>query len=358
MAKSCRKAISFFGIVQRIYVLIAGSTKRWNILLKHVPNLTIKSLSNIRWESRIKSVTTIRYQATELKSALSELRHASDVEPKDKSDAKNLFDALVSFEFLLGMIIWHDVLYAVNKVSKMLQSPAMNIDTTLKLMEDMMQYFEKYRNEGFSCSLIIAKSIANKMGVEASFLEKRRVLRKKQFDESSSQEEILEVERAFEVKYFLVLVDMAITSLKTRFEELMVFKGIFGFLLSSSTVKSLNDTELEEHCTKFANTLSHDGLSDVEVHDLISELKIMKFTLPDEVLSAMEIFEHVREVDCYPNVSIAYRILFTVSVTVALVERSFSKLKLLKNYLRSTMTQERLNHLATLCIEKKIIGRD
>jgi hypothetical protein len=59
-------------------------------------------------------------------------------------------------------------------------------------------------------------------------------------------------------------------------------------------VKSLNDTKLEEHCTKFANTFSRDGLSDVEVHDLISELKIMKFTLLDEVLSAMEIFEHVR----------------------------------------------------------------
>jgi hypothetical protein len=31
------------------------------------------------------------------------------------------------------------------------------------------------------------------------------------------------------VKYFLVVVDMAITSLKTRFEELMVFKDIFCF---------------------------------------------------------------------------------------------------------------------------------
>lgn len=81
----------------------------------------------------------------------------------------------------------------------------------------------------------------------------------------------------------------------------------------------------------------------------------MKFTLPDGVLSAKEIFEHVIEVNCYPNVSIAYRILFTVPVTVASAERSFSKLKLLKNYLRSTMTQERLNHLATLCIEKKLL---
>ncbi|KAI4996884.1 hypothetical protein ZWY2020_052226 [Hordeum vulgare] len=69
----------------------------------------------------------------------------------------------------------------------------------------------------------------------------------------------------------------------------------------------------------------------------------------------MEIFESVREADGYPNISIAYRILFTMRVTVASAERSFSKLKLLKNYLRSTMLQERLNGLATLCIEKKML---
>jgi hypothetical protein len=72
-------------------------------------------------------------------------------------------------------------------------------------------------------------------------------------------------------------------------------------------------------------------------------------------MSAMEIFEHVREVDCYPNISIAYRILFTMPVTVASAERSFSKLKLLKNYLRSKMSQERLNGLAILCIEKILL---
>ena len=140
-----------------------------------------------------------------------------------------------------------------------------------------------------------------------------------------------------------------------RFKELMVFKDIFGFLLSSGTLTSLSDNELEECCTKFAETFSLNGSSDVEVYDLISELKIMRFTLPDGAMSAMEIFRHVREVDCYPNISIAYRILFIVPVTVASAERSFSKLKLLKNYLRSTMTQERLNGLAILCIEKKLL---
>jgi hypothetical protein len=53
--------------------------------------------------------------------------------------------------------------------------------------------------------------------------------------------------------------------------------------------------------------------------------------------------------------NIAYRILLTIPVTVASAERSFSKLKLLKSYLRTTMTQERLNGLATIAIENDIL---
>ena len=325
-------------------------------MIKHVPSFIVKSLSNTHWESRIKSVLAIRYQATELRSALSELRHSPDIEPKDKIDAKNLFDALGNFEFILGMVIWNDILFAVNKVSKKLQSPDMCIDSTVQQIQGMMQYFETYRNEGFSSSLIIAKGIASDMGVEASFPVKRRATRKKEFDESNCQEEILEPEKAFEVKYFLAVVDMARTSLKNRFEELMEFKDIFGFLMSSSTLKSLDDIQLEECCTKFAKKNSVDGSSDVEVHDLISELNILKFTLPEGALSAMEISEHVREVDCYPNISIAYRILFTVLVTVASAKRSFSKLKLLKNYLRSTMSQERLNGFGDFMHREEVVG--
>jgi hypothetical protein len=85
-------------------------------------------------------------------------------------------------------------------------------------------------------------------------------------------------------------------------------------------------------------TLSHDGSSDAEVHALISELKILKCTLPNGALSAMEIFEHIRDVNCYPNASIAYCILFTVLDTIASAKRSFFKLKSLKNYLRSPIT--------------------
>ena len=56
MANSCATAMTFFGVIQRIYSLFASSIKRWKILLEHIYNLTLKLLSQTRWESRIESI--------------------------------------------------------------------------------------------------------------------------------------------------------------------------------------------------------------------------------------------------------------------------------------------------------------
>jgi hypothetical protein len=151
------------------------------------------------------------------------------------------------------------------------------------------------------------------------------------------------------------MLDMASSSLKNRFEDLQVFNGIFGPLLNSASLKSLDHIKLQDYCTMLAKTFSVDDSFDFEENNLTSELRILQMTLPDRSMSVMEIFEFVRRMDCSPNMFVAYRILFTIPITVASAERSFSKLKLLKNYLRFTMSQERLNGLATLCIEKKLL---
>lgn len=52
------------------------------------------------------------------------------------------------------------------------------------------------------------------------------------------------------------------------------------------------------------------------------------------------------------NFVVTLRIFLTITVSTASCERSFSKLKLIKTYQRSTMSQERLSNLAILSIER------
>jgi len=74
-------------------------------------------------------------------------------------------------------------------------------------------------------------------------------------------------------------------------------------------------------------------------------------------MGAIEILKFLKRHDCFPNATIAYRVMLTIPVTVASAERSFSKLKLLKSYLRSTMTQERLNDLAMIALEGDLLEK-
>ena len=66
---------------------------------------------------------------------------------------------------------------------------------------------------------------------------------------------------------------------------------------------------------------------------------------------------YIKKLKSFPNACIAYMILLTILVIIAYVERTFSKLKLIKSYLRATMSQERLNRLAILSIEKNMLEK-
>lgn len=105
MSSSCPRAISFFGVVQRIYSLFASSTKRWKNLQDNVSKFFIKSLSQTRWESRIDSFKVIKFQTPNVRDDLIELSKNCE-DPKLKSEVMSLAThELENFEFLLGMNI-------------------------------------------------------------------------------------------------------------------------------------------------------------------------------------------------------------------------------------------------------------
>ena len=97
--------------------------------------------------------------------------------------------ALENFEFLVGLVIWHDILLSINKVSKKLQSKIVSIDDTLKHIDGVISYFKKYRDEGFTSSMDTTETIAFEMDIEPKFRTKHQGKRKKHFDEQDNQDE-------------------------------------------------------------------------------------------------------------------------------------------------------------------------
>ena len=154
-------------------------------------------------------------------------------------------------------------------MSKKLQSKIVSIDDTLKHIDGVISYFKKYRDEGFTSSMDTTETIAFEMDIEPKFHTKRQGKRKKHFDEQDDQDEEIQwsVVDSFRVEYFNVMIDAAIASLTSRFEQMKKFDNVFGFLFNSKNLKSLDEANPWLRCKNFVETFSQDNTSDVEIND-------------------------------------------------------------------------------------------
>ena len=123
-ANCCLEAVAFFDLIQCIYVFFSASAHRWDILIEHIRDFTVKPLSSTRWESRVDAVRAIRFQIGEVYDALlaiaqdNTLTSASGV--KSRAEAKAIAGKMVNFKFVCSLVVWYDILFEINISSKFL----------------------------------------------------------------------------------------------------------------------------------------------------------------------------------------------------------------------------------------------
>ncbi|KAL4704071.1 hypothetical protein ACJJTC_001993 [Scirpophaga incertulas] len=287
----------------------------------------------------------------------SEIQTTNDYNAETISTAKSIMDQ-INYKFICTLQIWDKILESVDKVNVALQSKTMTIDKASELIKGLTNQIQNIR-ETIDIVFEKAKKICEQCGIEDNFPEKRRK-RVKRHDliESSDSGYDITQQQSFKIQ-INEAIDTIISELKWRFEKLRDIHNSFGFL----TLKHITTYSVEE-LKKYAADLSIKYSADINATEFWSEIETLKSqveatTLFDncECQSSMGLLKAIVELDLkemFPNIVVILKIFLTMPVTVASCERSFSKLKLIKTYLRSTMGQERLSGLAILSIERDI----
>jgi hypothetical protein len=153
----------------------------------------------------------------------------------------------------------------------------------------------------------------------------------------------------FKCSTYIPFLDYLIESMDARFNQrlidVMTFKGLIP-----ANLNMYDDENIIKATKIYAQNLHDDTSSTIRVELFIQREQWSQNTIP-KPNSAVYSLSHCTNLQ--PNIKILLQLFTTLTVTSSAPERTFSALNRLKNYLRSTISENRLNGLAMANVNKK-----
>ncbi|CAH0405833.1 unnamed protein product [Chilo suppressalis] len=361
-AESCVGAISFFGLVQALYNFFSASTHRWAIMLKHLENddehkqfssLVLKRVSDTRWCARTDATKALSQSYNSFQKALQSIVGDETQPSQVIHEARCLLKDLEKKENVVMAVFWATILERINGVSLSLQKSSIELRTAVDLLKSLLDFLLAQRE--------LFDDYEMKANEKADFQysdESQRVRKRKRHHDDGSAEEVVHRGRdKLKFETYLPVIDMLCTELSRRLEAYSEIDSLFGFL---TDFLKKPDEDIRKACSKFKENYCNDiepEFIDEMVHFkyFVSQLEDTgnkEKNIPAE--KSYKLIDGNMAQSAFPNVMTALRIYRSLMITNATGERNFSKLKLIKNCLRSTMSQSRLNSLALLSIEHDV----
>lgn len=352
-AECCPEVITFFGTLQKLYNIFSGSPQRWSIL-KDCTGCSLHSLSDTRWSARIDSVRAFVNSLPSLQLALSSFKDLN-LTSETHADVDGVSKYLSSFDSVLLAVIWLKVLTSINYRSTVLQARDSTLDVEVENIYSLLDELKETRNS-WDNLFSEAKSLAERCNVELIFTvaaQSKRRRRQRYADGTVADFEDINPEDKFKQTVFYPLMDSVISNLSRRYEAAKTLNSLFcvtwNYLI-------MDDEEIQISARKLSQEYSVD-ISD-ELHEELLHLKSIHIAnLGNSALGPLQLLNKLRELKLhalFPNLLVVLRIFCTIPVTVAQAERSFSTLSRIKDVMRSTMSQDRLNGLGILAIEAQL----
>ncbi|XP_028414896.1 52 kDa repressor of the inhibitor of the protein kinase-like [Dendronephthya gigantea] len=351
---------SMYTLLQELFVFFSQSCKRNIVLrdhLKTVENaLKLRNLSKTRWVYRSQSIDAVWMSFEAVKDALKSVSLLENVDAATKTKACTLHDNMLKFDFIFTLMFMRPIMKKTKILTMEMQKEALNILDALILVEGTIISLKAIResesemDEQIEASIQFSKRFGTDPEKEFNRHHRPRRMTRRQDDNPDSAVTI-----AFHTYYRKVIIEV-IDSLITEYND--------------------NVKQCLEKIKPLAEVL-RPPLQKPEIQQMnkISELFPPSAALNPECLHAeFEIFQQrvdkldnscntVEDVfqqayadkEIFPNVYKTCKLLFTAPVSVAKDERTFSKMKIVKNFLRSTMSDQRLDDLIVLATERDLV---
>uniref|UniRef100_A0A6P7FUL7 Uncharacterized protein LOC114334311 n=1 Tax=Diabrotica virgifera virgifera TaxID=50390 RepID=A0A6P7FUL7_DIAVI len=344
------------GTIKETIAFFNASSKIHNVL-KFTNSSALESLCETRWTERHTAILRFKVSFENIIETLQLITQWKDSQSSSK--AQRLLDTMLKTNFVVALHCLSHVLNITVSLSKSLQAKSLDKISARSLVNDILLVFHKKREDAENVFKGIFEEVT-KVHQKLDFpillprINARQIYR--------SNIETKNPEKYFRVSVFIPVLENIFQDLEFRFNsDLFEILDIINNLIPVNVLnQSDNDLKflvkkVSEYLSKFRND-SVEFLSDLlesEIALWINKWKGIENKTNDLPATALDTLLLCSN-EIFPTIYTLMQIISVIPVSVAIAETSFSTLKRLKSWLRSTMCQERLVGLSLLNIHRDI----
>ena len=315
----------------------------------------IRVLCPTRWTVRAESIHSILANYDVLQRTWEEaLQATTDTEVKAR--IQGVAAQMTTFTYLFGSMLSELVLKHTDNLSRTLQHASMSAAEGQQVTAMTVATLNSMRSDDqFDHFWDLAILKAGKLGVNEPQLPRQRKLPRR-YDDGLASGDFPSTPKAHFKPVYFEAIDLITNCVQERFDQpgYRIYQSLETLLIKASKRGEFQEN-LDDVCAFY-----HDDFDKELLHSQLQTFGI-HFQTVEEPAVQISIFDLKRyflslspgQVSLLSQVRCLLQLILVMPATNATSERSFSALRRLKNYLRTTMAQERLNHLMVMHIHKE-----
>ena len=314
----------------------------------------VRNLCPTRWTVRAASLESIRLNYETLDATWIESLQVVK-ESEVKARINGVMSKMKEFNFLFGLMLAERILKHSDNLSKTIQATVMSAVEASQLSQLSIEVLQKMRtDDSYDHFWAQVNQMQSLLNVNEPLLP-RQHKRPKRYEEGKAESYHAHDPKMHYRQIYFQSLDTMITTIKDRFHQIdySIYAKVEELLLLAANKKS---------CSHKVKEITDFYGSDFNASELQLQLELfaqMDVQPARQTITFSDIHQYFKSLPT-PQLSLVCEVAHLVKfvllmpATNAVSERSASAMRRIKTYLRTTMTQRRLNYLMILHIHKHL----